>query len=1034
MFDRLIDWSLANRMLVVLLSIAALGAGVWMAREAPVDVFPDLTAPTVTVLTEAHGLAAEEVESQVTFAIETAVNGADGVRRVRSQSVPGFSIVWVEFDWGRDIYQARQIVAERLGQVSGLPDGVEAPQMGPISSIMGEILYLGLRARAPADLMQAREVADWLIAPQLLAVPGVAQVVSLGGQVRQYQVLVDPERMRASGVDLAMINRAVADANRNASGGLVERGGQDYLIRFLGRTTDLNDIREAVVAVQGASIVRVRHVAQVSMGAAIPVGDGGVNGDPGVVIAVSKQPRADTLLLTRAIGERLDALANQLPEGMELAPDLFRQADFIELAVDNVGKALRDGALFVVVVLYLFLLNLRTTLISLLAIPLSLVAALLALTALGISVNTMTLGGMTIAIGALVDDAIIFVENIYRRLKENSARERPEPATRVIYHACVEVRRPVVFSTVIIMLVFLPLFFLGGVEGRLLQPLGIAYLVSIAASLLVALTLTPVLARYLLAGSRDLRTPTEPLPVRALRSAYRPILAFTMRHAPWVLGTSLLLAVLTVVSVTQLGRSFLPEFNEGSLTIEMVTPPGTALAESARLARAVEQAVLERPEVVSVARLTGRAEQAEHSQPPHMSELDLRLGHLPDGKAAFLEELRKLLAGFPGANFNIGQPISHRIDHMLSGVRANIAVKVFGPSLAELRRLGKEIETQLEDIPGLVDVSAEAQAEVPQLRLRADREAMGRYGLGAGEVAELVEGAWRGSVVSQVFEGNRRFDLVVRLPEETRRDFETLGRIPVLTPTGHHVTLSELVVPAVERGAGMVLRENGERRLVVSANVAGRDLRGAVDDVRATLAGRLELPPGYRVEFGGQFEAEAQATRTLLIVGSAVLLAMLGLLAVSLRSPRLGLVVMANVPLALIGGVVAVWLMGGVMTVAALVGFITLFGIAVRNGLLLMSRYGDLAAEGLPLREVIERGSQERLVPILMTALTAALALIPLAMGLGEPGTEIQAPMAWVILGGLLSATALNMVVVPALYLMVAPKAVVARTDNTHQR
>jgi CzcA family heavy metal efflux pump len=1023
MFDRLIAWSLDNRLIVLLLAVALLGTGLWMAREAPVDVFPDLTAPTVTVLTEAPGLAAEEVEHQVTFAVETAVNGADGVRRVRSQSVPGFSMVWVEFEWGRDIYQARQVVSERLGQVGKLPDGVHTPQMGPISSIMGEIIYLGLRTRAPADLMQARELADWLIAPQLLAIPGVAQVLSLGGEVRQYQVLVDPERLRALGINLQEVNRAVAEANRNASGGLAERSGQDHLIRFLGRTTELEDIREAVVAVDGQNAVRVRHVAQVTMGPAIPVGNGGVNGEPGVVIAVSKQPRADTLALSEAIGERLDELRPQLPEGVVLVPDLFRQADFIQLAVDNVGKALRDGAVFVVVVLYLFLLNLRTTIISLLAIPLSLVAALLALTALGISVNTMTLGGMTIAIGALVDDAIIFVENIYRRLRENNTREAPEPAGRVIYHACAEVRQPVVFSTAIIMLVFLPLFFLGGVEGRLLQPLGIAYLVAIAASLLVALTLTPVLAHGLLTGSRDLRDPRDPLPVRVLKAAYGPVLRLTMRRARWVLGISLAVALVTVASIGQLGRSFLPEFNEGSLTIEMVTPPGTALAESARLARAVEQAALEHPQVISVARLTGRAELAEHSQPPHMSELDLKLAALPQGKAVFLEELRDILGGFRGVSFNIGQPISHRIDHMLSGVRANIAVKVFGPSLAELRRLGGEIESALEGIPGLVDVSAEPQAEVPQWRLRADREALGRYGLSVGEVADLVEGAWRGNVVSQVFEANRRFDLVVRLPDDARRDPDTLGQIPLATPTGHRITLGEVVTPAMERGAGMVLRENAERRLVVSANVAGRDLRGAVNQVRETLIRAIELPPGYRLEYGGQFEAEEQASRTLVLVGAAVLAGMLGLLAVALRSPRLALVVMANVPLALIGGVLAVWLMGGVMTIAALVGFITLFGIAVRNGLLLMSRYQNLAAEGLPLERVIEHGSMERLAPILMTALTAALALIPLALGLGEPGTEIQAPMAWVILGGLLSATALNMVVVPALYLLVAPGA-----------
>ncbi len=1017
--DRLIGWSLDNRTLVIALAAVLLAAGAWSARHAVFDVFPDLTAPTVTVMTEAPGLAAEEVELQVTFAIESAVNGADRVRRVRSQSVAGFSMVWVEFDWGVDIYEARQVVTERLGQVRGLPGGVDAPQLGPITSIMGEIVYLGLRAAPPAGMMLARETADWLIGPQLLAIPGVAQVVSLGGEVRQYQALIDPERLRAHDVSVQQLRDALAAANRNASGALVERGGQDYLVRFLGRSTDLDDFREAVVAVRGDLALRVRHVAEFTMGPALAVGNGGVNGEEGVVIAVAKQPGADTLALTRAIAGRLAELESVLPEGLTLEPALFRQADFIDLAVGNVATALRDGAAFVAVILFLFLLNVRTTVISLLAIPLSLVAALLALTALGIGINTMTLGGMTIAIGALVDDAIIFVENIHRRLRENHARERPAAVTGVIRQACIEVRRPVVFSTVIIMLVFAPLFFLGGIEGRLLQPLGIAYLVAIAASLLVALTITPVLARLLFPGGRVSRDDAEPLPVRLMVRAYRPLLGLSQRRPRAILAVSLILVLATLLVITQLGRSFLSEFNEGSFTIEMVTPPGTALAESARLAQTVEQAIAERPEVLSVARRTGRAELAEHTQPPHMSEIDVRVGELPDGKPAFLEELRELLAGFPGAGFNIGQPISHRIDHMLSGVRANVAIKVFGPSLAELRRLGGEIEAQLVSVPGLVDVAIEPLAESPQWRLRADRDALGRYGLTVGEVADLIEIAWRGEVVSQIFEGNRRFDLVVRLPDDLRGDFERLADLPVTTPTGYRVTLGELVIPARERGAGTILRENAERRLVVSANVAGRDLRGAVAEVRTLLAQAIDLPDGYRIEYGGQFEAEAQATRTLLVIGAGVLLVMLMLLALALRSLKLGLVVMANVPLALVGGVIAVIAMGGVMTIAALVGFITLFGIAVRNGLLLISRYQSLAAEGLAHDEVIERGSIERLTPIMMTALTAALALIPLALGLGEPGTEIQAPMAWVILGGLLSATALNMVVVPALYRLI---------------
>lgn len=1016
MLERLIRWSLHNRIAVFALSLIVLAWGAWNTRSAPVDVFPDLTAPTVTVMAEAPGLAAEEVEHQVTALIEAAVSGADGVRRIRSQSVPGFGLVWVEFEWGRDIYIARQAVTERLGQIGSLPEGVPPPQLGPISSIMGEIMFLGVRATDPASAMDAREFADWVITPQLLGIPGIAQVVSLGGEVRQYQVLVQSERLRALGIDLSEVQAAVAAANRNASGGLVESGGRDYLIRFLGRADRLEHFREAPVTVRDGVPILVRHVATVTMGPALPVGNGGVNGKPGVVIAVAKQPNADTLDLTRRIEARLGEIGGRLPPGIELVPDLFRQADFISLAVDNVGKALRDGAIFVVVVLFIFLLEVRTTLISLLAIPISLAAALLGLTALGIGINTMTLGGMTIAVGALVDDAIIFVENIYRRLKENSASPAPLPAREAVARASSEVRQPVFVSTLIIMLVFLPLFFLGGIEGRLLQPLGIAYLIAVAASLLVAFTVTPALSHALLSHSPAAREPQLAKPVLLLRAAYRPLLEWSIAHARLIVLASAALLLLTLVTVTQLGRSFLPEFNEGSLTIEMALPSGTSLEESARLARAVELDLMTLPEVLSVARRTGRAEHAEHTQPPHMSELDVRLGPLPQGKAAFLAELRELLEQHPGIAFNIGQPISHRIDHMLTGVRANLAIKVFGPSLGELRRLGEEIEHILEEIDGLVDVAAEPRSDAPQWRLRPDREALARYGITVGMLAEQVETAWRGAVVSDVLEGNRRFDLVVRLPDEDRRDIARLGGLTMRAPDGKVVALSELILQEKVDGSGMVQRENGERRLVVSANVAGRDLLSAANAARKAIEANVALPAGYRVEFGGQFEAEAQASRTLLVIGTLALLGILLLLWLALKSLPLAMLVMVNIPLALIGGVLAVIAMGGTLTIAALVGFITLFGIAVRNGLLLISRYQMLREEGLNVKDVIVHGSLERLTPILMTALTAALALIPLAMGLGDPGTEIQAPMAWVILGGLLSATALNMIVVPALY------------------
>ncbi len=1016
MFDRLVLWSLRRQMFVLMMAALLVVAGVWAARDAPLDVFPDLTAPTVTVLAEAPGLAAEEVERQVTLAVESVVNGADGVRRVRSQSVAGFSLVWVEFEWGTDIYRARQSVTERLSQLGAMPSGVARPQLGPITSIMGEIMYVGLRTTPPADLMQARESADWLLKPQLLAIPGVAQVSNLGGEVRQYQVLIDAERMRATGIGIQAVRDAVAAANRNASGGVIERAGRDIQLRFIGRIERLDDLREAVVGIRSGVAVRLRHVAEIVSGPALPVGDGGVNGVPGVVLAIAKQPAADTLALTQHVQTTLADLAESLPPGVELVDDLFRQADFITLAVNNVTTALRDGALLVMVVLFAFLLNVRTTVISLLAIPLSLLMAILVLSAFGAGINTMTLGGMTIAIGALVDDAIIFIESIFRRLKNNQARSIPERPGKIIGDACVEVSQPVVYSTLIIMLVFLPLFFLSGIEARLLQPLGVAYLVAIATSLLVALTLTPVLAQMWLAGSADVLEPREPAPVRMLRLWYRPLLLLALARARWVIGASVALVVVSAVLMLQAGRSFLPQFNEGALTIEMMTPPGTALAESARLAAEVERSLLAHPEILSVARRTGRAELDEHTQPAHMSELDVRLAPLPD-QAAFLEALRRDLAVFAGISFSIGQPISHRIDHMLSGVRANLAIKVFGPSLGELHRLGNEAVVILSDVPGLVDIWLEPLAQVPQLRWRADRDAIARYGLNVGEVGEAIELAWLGERVSEVFEGGRRFDLVVRLPDAARENLERLADLPLGAPTGGLVALSELVISSLESGSGTVMRENAERRLVISANVAGGDLHGTVSAAREALRA-LTLPAGYRIDYGGQFEAEIAATRTLGQLTVLVLIAMALVLYAALRSWALALMVMVNVPLALFGGVLAVWLMGGVLTIPALVGLITLLGIAVRNGLLLISRYQVLDAEGIALEQVIERGSLERLAPIMMTALTAAFALIPLAMGLGQPGTEIQAPMAWVILGGLLSSTLLNMVVVPAIYLV----------------
>ena len=1021
MLDRLIDWSLQNRLLVVAASALLLALGVVTARDAPVDVFPDLTAPTVTVMTEAPGLATEEVEQQVSYPIEMAMNGARDVRRLRSQSVPGFSIVWVEFEWGTDILESRQIVTERLDQArSDLPRAAGVPQLGPITSILGEIEFLGVKPTGDASLMRAREVADWQLAPRLLSIPGIANVTALGGDIREYQVLVSPDRLREMQVGLDQVREAAAAANRNAGGGWISEGGQDYVLRYLGRTTDAGDIADAVITVRGDAPIRIRHVAEVVEGPGIPIGDAGINGHPGVIMAVSKQPGADTLELDRRIRQALDEARPGLPAGIEIVPGLFRQADFITRAVDNVAVALRDGAIFVVVVLFAFLFSFRTTLISVLAIPLSLVVALIGLKWMGIGINTMTLGGMTIAIGALVDDAIIFVENIYRRLRENAVSGDPAPAARVVYRACSEVRQSVVFSTAIIMLVFAPLFFLDGVEGRLLEPLGLAYLFAIAASLLVALTLTPVLSLGLLANDRAMGEERDPPVIRFAKRLYRPILNASLRYAPLVLGLSVMVVLVTVLVAGQFGRSFLPEFNEGSLTIKLTAPSGTSLETSAAIGQQVEGILLGFEEVKSVARKTGRAALDAHTQGPNASELEVMLGKLPQGKEAFLADVREALSHVKGVNINIGQPLSHRIDHMLSGTRAAIAVKIFGPSLGELRRLGGELEHRMQDVNGLVDVAMEPLQSVPELRLRADHDAIARYGMTVAEVADLVETAYRGRVVSEVFEGNRRFDLVVRFADAARDDRRAVGDTLIRTPTGDLVPLRVLATPSFERGPGTILRENTERRLVVSANVAGRDLRGAVEAIRDRVAADLILPEGYRIEYGGQFEAEAEATRTIGWVSLAVLAGILLLLQMAFRSLRLALLVLVNIPLALVGGVAAVWAMGGVITVAALVGFITLFGIAIRNGILLISRYQALTREGRGVDEAVVTGSMERLAPILMTALTAGLALIPLAMGLGQPGTEIQAPMAVVILGGLATSTLLNMVVLPALYRLVA--------------
>jgi CzcA family heavy metal efflux pump len=1019
LMDRIIRWSIVNRLFVVIAALAVTAYGAVTALRMPVDVFPDLTAPTVTVVTEAHGLAPQEVETLVTFPIESSVNGATGVRRVRSASGIGISIVWVEFAWGTDKYIARQIVNEKLQLVAAqLPPDIAASTLAPISSIMGEILFIAVRSDRHTP-MEVRDAADWTLRRRLLAIPGVAQVVPIGGEVRQYQVRVAPERLAAFDVGLPDVLAALHASNANSTGGFMVRGGQEALIRGVGRLGGAADIASAVVTVRDGVPVVVGQVAEVELGPAIRRGTGSSDARPAVVIGIQKQPGANTLELTARIDRELDAIQRGLPEGMIIERDKARQADFIGTAVRNVSVALRDGAILVAVILFLFLFQLRPTLISLASLPLSLLVAVIAMDALGITVNTMTLGGLTIAIGALVDDAIIDVENVVRRLREDAARpaDQRRAAADVIFEASREVRGSIVFATLIVMLVFVPLFFLDGVEGRLLRPLGVAYLVAIFASLVVALTLTPALCAYVLPRRAAAAAHGDAWLVRTLKRGYRPVLVRAVRRPAVVIIGALAMLAAAVAVGPFLGRTFLPEFNEGALTVSAVTLPGTSLEQSDQLGRRVEEVLLSFPEVVSTARRTGRAELDEHAQDVNAAEIDVRLRATDRPKEAFLAELRQRLTTIPGMVTTIGGPIAHRIDHMLSGTRSSIAIKVFGDDLAQLRVSAEAVKAVMVKVPGVVDLSVEQQVDVPQVAIVFDREAIARYQVRSGDLAELVETAYAGTVVTRVLEGQRTYDVVVRYRDDQRADLDAIRDTPIDTPVGVRVPLKVLATIRDDVGPNLIMRENVQRRIVVSANVSGRDLRGVVDDIRRGIERGVTLPTGYYVVYGGQFESEQAASRTIAVLGGAVVVGILVLLLMAFGSLRNALLIMVNLPLALIGGVLAVFLGSGVISIASLVGFVTLFGIATRNGIMMISHYEHLRRrEGASVAEAVERGSLERLSPVLMTALCAGLALVPLVLAGGEPGNELQAPMGVVILGGLLSSTALNMLVVPALY------------------
>ncbi len=1025
MLDRIIHFSLHNKYLVLIIGVILMAVGLRTSVNMDVDVFPDLTAPTVVVMTDAHGMASEEVERLVTFPIETVVNGSTGVRRVRSASAQGFSFVWVEFDWGTDIYKARQVVSEKLIQISAqMPLGVSQPMLAPQSSIMGEIFFVGLQADS-TSLMELRTLAEWSIKPLILSTGGVSQVSIIGGEYKQYQVLLDPEKMAFYGVGLNEVAEVCRGIGRNAPGGVVRQFGNEFTVRGIARTADLDELASTFIKMRGNKSIVLGDVAVVQIGAAPKMGTAAGNGEPAVIMAISKQPGTNTLQLTEAIETNLEALKTSLPPDVQLNTHIFRQADFIEASVNNVQKALIEGSIFVVIILFLFLQSFRTTIISLIAIPISLLGAVLVLNALGMSINTMSLGGMAIAIGSLVDDAIIDVENVYKRLRQN--RQLPDylrkSALMVVYDASREIRSSIFNATLIIMVAFVPLFFLSGMEGRMLQPLGISFLVALFVSLLVAMTLTPILAQWLLSDEAYLRkNEKDNRFVQTLMRAYTQSLTRVLNHRFLVLGSIIVLFIASLWVFSGLGRSFLPEFNEGSLTISLITQPGTSLDESDRIGSIVERELLSIPEVQSTARRTGRGELDEHSQATNSAELDVNFDLAERSHAEFMESVRQTLGQIPGIAFTVGQPLGHRIDHMLSGTRANIAIKIFGEDLPLLYQVGKEIESKIQGVEGLVDISVDQQIEVPQLLIRPDRERLARAGISMQSFTDFVEIAYGGEKMADIYENQRRFDLVVRFEEDYTSHIDGIKNGLIDTYDGRKIPLSEVAEVRSLMGPSTITRENVHRKLVVSANVAGRDLRSVVQDIQQEIMNHVALPEGYRIEYGGQFESEEKASRTLLLTSILAILVIFFLLYQEFRSFRLAGLILLNLPLALIGGILSVWITSGSLSIPAIIGFITLFGIATRNGILLVSNYQRLQASGTPLTETLIQGSADRLNAILMTALTAALALIPLALQGDLSGNEIQSPMAKVILGGLLSSTLLNIYILPVVYSFFNPK------------
>lgn len=1014
----IIRFSLKNRLVILLGAVLLIVGGFYSTQKMDIDVFPDLTAPTVVVMTDAHGMAAEEVERLVTFPIETAVNGATNVRRVRSASMQGFSFVWAEFNWGMDIFQARQIVSEKMVALgNSLPTGI-TPVLAPQSSIMGEILMIGLQSDT-TSMMELRTLADWVIKPAILATGGVSQVTNIGGELKQYQILADPQKMDAYGVTLAELEEVGKTFSNNSVGGVIRDYGNEYALRGMARTTDLEELGGTFVKMNAGQPVVLSDVADVVIGHAVKMGNASQNAKPAVILAVSKQPNINTLNVTEKIETNLREIQKSLPADVRMDTHIFRQADFIEASVSNVGRSLLEGALFAVIILFIFLASFRTTLISIIAIPLSLLGTCVVLYLLGMNINTMTLGGMCIAIGSLVDDAIIDVENVYKRLRQNHSKpeEERQPVFTVVFEASKEIRASILNATFIIMVAFVPLFFLSGMEGRMLKPLGTAYIISLFMSLIVAMTVTPLLCKMMLSGDKYLgKNEKESWIARKLSAGYFKSLSWVLDNKKKVIGTILTCLVVAVALFATMGQSFLPEFNEGSAVVSAVAKPGVSLEVNDRLGDMMEKELMKVPEVTGTARRTGRGELDEHSQATNSAELDVQFVLKDRSREEVFNDMRQRLAGIPGVAATIGQPLGHRIDHMLSGTHANIAIKLFGTDLSRMFMIGNQIKSSIDGIEGLVDVSVEQQVETPQLQVRANRAALAKYGITLEDFNEFIEMAFAGEKIADMYEGQRKFDIVLRLNKNYTESIEGVRKALIDTDDGRKIPLEEISEIVSVGGPNTITRENVQRKLVVSANVSGRDVGSVVRDIQKAVDEKIVLPEGYRVEYGGQFESAQSASRSLFITTILALLVIFLLLYGEFKNVSLSAIVLLNLPFALIGGVLAVFFTSGVISIPSIIGFITLFGIATRNGILLISKYQHLQEAGTPLHETVLHGSIDRLNPILMTALTSALALIPLVFNGDKAGNEIQSPMAIVVLGGLLTSTLLNIYVMPVVY------------------